>query len=163
MSAKTITLFFPFSLVTESMLLELTRRLKLKIDELSSEKEFGFQFSAQGGSGKTYLLVEYRENDEDSIEEVGHWGQLGDEIKKILLRCQSSITIYYRLRDNAKEAILAIGALLGEGLQYCVVENGQGCLLTLDSIVKCLQDESEWSWERDTFPELPNVAPSEWR
>ncbi len=163
MSAKTITIFLPLLSVTKPMLIELANLLSLKIDELPPEKEFNFQFSAQNGSGKTYLLVEYRENDENSIEEIGQWERPCNELKEVLFKCQSSITIYYRLPDKAKGAILAIGTLLSEALQYCVVENGQGCLLTLDSIVKCLQDNLEWSWERDSFPELPNVAPSEWQ
>lgn len=71
--------------------------------------------------------------------------------------------IYYRLLSNAKEAILATGAMLGEKGRYCIVENDLGCLLTLDSVVNCLSSVLEWTWEKDSFPELPNVAPSEWR
>lgn len=163
MSAKTITVFLPKSLVAESMLIGLTKQLRLVADELPTEKKFDFQFSAQIGVGKDHLLIEYREEDEGSIKEIGQWERPSNELKESLFKCQSSIMIYYRLLSNAKEAILAIAALLGERGQYCMVENGLGCLLTLDSVVYCLRTVPDWTWEKDLFPELPNVAASEWR
>ena len=162
MSAKQITIFIFKAFSVETILENVAAKLGLIIDELPPEKKFSFQFSAQKNSGKEYLLIEYTEADNELIAEISNWERINANQKEIILNCKSNITIDYRKREVALEAITIIGQALSNISSKCIVENGFGCLLPLDTMLDCLHLDVNWTWEKEIFPELPNVAPSEW-
>ncbi|NLR74246.1 hypothetical protein [Leeia aquatica] len=162
MAAKELMIFTPSRADMQFMLDGLVEGLALKVDELPDHSNFSFEFSAQKGNGREYFLLEYRANDLDVIHDISEWDRPSGDIKRTLLACGSRITIYYRNISLAKEAFLFIGQWFGGACKSCVVENGFGCLLTLDALVENISSNSEWSWEREAFPEVPGVAVSEW-
>lgn len=163
MSAKELTVFTPESALSKSALSDIAKELSLEIDKIPPELNLSYQFSAQKGSGKNYLLIEYKDNDISLIQEIAKWERPSNAYKKLISDCKSSITIHYREQNAAKDVILKIGKTLENGCSSkCVAENGLGCLLKLDDLLNCLQ-EPQWSWEKEKFPELTDVAISEWR
>lgn len=162
MAAKELMIFTPFRSDMQSLLDSLVGNLDLTVDMLPDKSEFSFQFSAQRGKGLDYFLFEYIKNDLDVICEISQWERPSDDIKRKLLACESRITIYYRRTNLVKEALLIIGKWFGEVRKDCVIENGYGCLLTLDAIIDNVSRDSTWSWEKKQFPEVSGVAISEW-
>ena len=162
MSAKQITIFIFKTFPVETILENVAAQLGLIIDELPPEVKLLIQFSAQKNRGKEYLLIEYIEANEELITEISNWERINNNQKEIILNCKPKINISYRKREIALEAITIIGQALSNISSKCIVENGFGCLLPLDSILNCLQLDEHWSWEKEIFPELADVAPSEW-
>lgn len=163
MSAKELTIFFPESIFIESNLSDLAKKLHLEIDEIPPERGFSYQFSAKRGIGLSYLLIEYKKDDRLLIQEIYQWEHPTSTYKHMLQDCCSSLTVYYRDQNNAMESLNLLASSNFFDVSKCVVENGFGCLLKLENILDCFQRDSRWSWERDEFPELPDVAISEWR
>lgn len=162
MAAKEFTIYVPKSFRSESINDEIANRLALKIDELPDSLGLSYQFSAQKGEGKSYLLVEYAEDQLNVINEISEWERPSRFYKEMLLGCRSSITIYYRDLALAKNAVSVINELLGDNASSCIVENGEGCLLRLESITERMRQDPNWTWEKREFPDLPDVAVSEW-
>jgi hypothetical protein len=163
MSAKEVTVFLPKEFLAPCMLIDLAGRLGLVVDSLRNNEGLSYQFSAQGGEGRAYLLIEYKENDRGAIEDICRWERPSSLHKKALEKCESSITFYYRDMDRARGAFLDFGDFLGVSRGACVVENGWGCLLFFSSMFNRISHSTDWSWEKYEFPEFPDVALSEWR
>lgn len=163
MSAKEITVFFPESTLIESSLSDVAKKLHLEIDEIPADLGLKYQFSAKRGVGRSYLLIEYKKDDSVLIHELCQWERPKSAYKEILQGCCSSLTVYYRDQKSAKEALHVIASDIKKIRSRCIVENGFGCLLMLESILDCFQQDPLWSWEKEEFPELPDVAISEWR
>ncbi len=163
MSAKELTIFFPESILIESNLSDVAKKLHLEIDEIPPELGLSYQFSAQRGIGGSYLLIEYKKNDRLLIQEICQWERPKSTYKDMLQDCCSSLTVYYRDQDSAMESLNLLAYSNSFDVSKCIVENGFGCLLKLENILDCFRRDSRWSWERDEFPELPDVAISEWR
>lgn len=161
MSAKELMLFVPHTFNIESVLSHLVNALALNIDDIPSEMK-GFPFSARRGMGRSALRLEYYSNGQDMIAELSEWEKPSQKYKDMLLGCTSYLVIYYREMSDARDAIFAIANTLGHIASDCVFDNGNGCLLTLSAVMTCLQSDITWSWERKVFPELPDVATSEW-
>lgn len=163
MSAKELTIFTPESVLSEGFLNVLAKELLLVVDAVPSSLGLSFDFSAQKGSGRSRLAIEYKRDDSALIREVMEWGRPSDSYKNMLGACKSSVSIYYRELDMAKDALVKFGALLKAGWSSsCLVDNGRGCLLKLDDVLICISQRPQWSWEKEQFPELPDVAISEW-
>ena len=161
--APHLIFFIPSRFDVESALLDLAHRLTLPADVDPMDRDSVFQFVSQRGEGSEYLLLEYSENAREMIQELSEWEKPSKAYKDMLLACRSKIGIHYRDTKNGKKAILEIAAILGEDAMRCIVDNDYGCLLKLSTMVECLNQNSNWSWERDEFPELPDVAVSEWQ
>jgi hypothetical protein len=162
-SAKELTIFIPSMSSIETSLPSLAASLSMAADDLSPTPGLTYQFSARRGEGLSVLSLEYKRDDQDLIQEISQWERPSDAYKHLLQACQSSITIYYRNPAFAQEALVAIGSQLQDATKGSVVDNGLGCLLTLDAILQALHEDAQWSWERYEFPEMPGVAASEWR
>ena len=163
MSAKELTIFIPAASSIEPSLVDLATGLSMAIDDLSSRPGLTPQFSARRGARQSLLLLEYKTDDSQLIQEISQWEQPSKEYKDLVLACEASITLYYRNPENAKEALDAIGLKLASSAATSMVENGLGCLLTLSSMLEAMRQESQWSWETYEFPDMPGVASSEWR
>lgn len=162
--APHLIFFIPRRFDVESILLGLTQSLRLPANVGPMDSEATFQFVASRGVGEdSYLLLEYSEDAREMIEELSEWEKPSRAYKDLLLACQSKIGIHYRDSNDGKAAILAMSAALGEAANGCIVDNDWGCLLRLSAMVECINRDPNWSWERDEFPELPDVAVSEWR
>ncbi len=161
MSAPEIAVFLPVGRNYEQLLHDIASTLLLNIDTLPPD--FPFAFSAQRvGAEHLLLLIEY---DADAIaiaEEMRQWEKPSQEYKLLLQGCASCINIHYREVNLAKQCLVIISNYLGQSSSHSVVENGYGCLLRLSEIVEHVSGDSTWSWQRETFPDLPGVADSEW-
>ena len=162
MSAKEMTIFFPRTFDVEAIVPRLVSELGLEMQEIPAGKNFSFQASAMRGTGKSLLLMEYRKNAQNLIHELSEWEKPSRTYIRLLLDCESSITFYYRNIEDARSALFAIGSLHNTVANACVFDNDMGCLLILSSILGNLQSDANWSWERTAFPDLPDVAASEW-
>ncbi|MFZ6873877.1 hypothetical protein ACO0LF_17615 [Undibacterium sp. Di27W] len=160
MAAKQITVFFPLSVDKDRIIANLVKNLSLEIDCLPDD--FPCEFSAQRGRGPSYVLIEYQGNDRGEIEELSQWERPSENYKKLLLQCKSKILLHYRDANQARKFFLALATTLETVSSRCIVENGFGCLLLLSEIVTSLEHNKAWTWERDVFPDLPDVAVSEW-
>lgn len=159
MAAKVMHIFIFRNFQIEPILRDIAVQLGLVIDVLPPD--FPSQFSAQKNSGREYLLLDYSEDRNDMIEELINWEYIYSNQKDILLNCHSCLDIHYRRKEVAIEALTVIGQALSTVRSKCIVENGFGCLIPLDTFLNCLQD-TNWTWEKKAFPELPGVAQSEW-
>lgn len=162
MAAKELTFFFPEDFEKELAMANLVDKLGLEIINIPEGIELTFEFSAKRGEGKSYLAIEYVNNAKQIIEEIGSWENPSSKYKHLILSCHSSMTLYYRNINDARQVILILAPPLSSISSQCIVENGNGCLLLLSDIFLCLQKDETWSWEREYFPELPDVAISEW-
>ncbi len=159
MSASIVTVFLPVGGSYDSLMQSIVDELHLKRDELPSDFPFGF--TAQR-IGEDHLLVQYDADSTDITREMEQWEKPSQDFKLLLQGCGSSINIHYRNIDLAKQCIIKIGIYLGRLSSRSVFENGNGCLLRLSDIIEhCLRDP-DWSWERETFADIPGVADSEW-
>lgn len=159
MSATQITVFLPVGRSYEDLLHNIASVLSLNIETVPTG--FPFAFSAQRVDAEQ-LLIEY---DADAIaisDEIGQWEKPSQEYKLLLQECTSCINVHYRSINLAKQCLVAISNSLGQSSALSVVENGFGCLLRLSDIVEHVLVDSDWSWEREKFPDLPGVAESEW-
>lgn len=163
MSAKEITIFFPESTLVASNLVGVAKKLHLEVDDIPPHLALNYQFSAKRGAGRSYLLIEFKQNDRILIQELCQWEHPKDEYKERLQCCCSSFTVYYRDENNAKEALSVLASDIKGIIPVSIVENGFGCLLKLEDVMSCLQQDPLWSWEKNEFPELPDVAISEWQ
>lgn len=162
MSAKELTFFLPEQLNKNQLLSDLVEGLGLDVIEIPNDLELEYQFLARRGEGKSILEMEFSDNARAIIEELADWENPITEYKNDLLICCSVINLSYRDTSNAREFIELLFQKLSELSGPCIVDNGEGCLLRLAEIAKCLEQYEDWSWERREFPELPNVAASEW-
>ena len=163
MSAKELTIFAPEPVFSEGLLNVLAKELLLVVDAVPPSLGLSFDFSAQKGSGRSHLTIEYKIDDSALIREVMEWGRPSDSYKSMLDACKSSVSLYYRELDMAKDALLKLGALLrADRSSSCLVDNGRGCLLKLDDVLIFINQSPQWTWEKEQFPELPDVAASEW-
>ena len=163
MSAKELTIFAPESALSEGLLSVLAKDLLLVVDAVPLSLGLSFDFSAQKGSARSYFAIEYKRDDSALIREVMEWERPSDSYKNMLDACKSSVSLYYRELDVAKDALLKLGATLKAGLSSsCLVDNGRGCLLKFNDVLVFINQRPQWSWEKEQFPELPDVAASEW-
>lgn len=163
MSAKELTFFIPASFLSERSLHLLAQELQLTVEIVPPSRGFSFDFFAQKGSGRSRLAIEHRSNDFALIREIMDWTRPSPSYKNILKACKSSLSIYYRDLDTAKDALLKLGVILSGRGSSCLVDNGFGCLLKFDEMLHCIDEKPQWSWEKEDFPELQGVAPAEWR
>lgn len=162
MSAKELTFFLPEKFDSNQLLGDLAEGLELDVVDIPSDLGLGYQFLARRGEGKAILEAEFTQNARSIIEELADWDNPSPEYKNELLSLYSAINLSYRDSNNAREFITLLIQKIGELLESCIVDNGEGCLLRLAEIAKCLKQDEDWSWERGDFPELPGVAISEW-
>jgi hypothetical protein len=155
--------FLPKGVNNDQVIHFLVKDLALSKIDIPTDVELGYQFLARKGEGMSILEIECRDNARDIIEELSEWENPSKEYKNLLLGCRSCIKLYYRDEENARSYIKSMASVLGQMAVSCVVENGEGCLLLLSDILSSLSKDEAWSWERREFPELPNVAISEWR
>jgi hypothetical protein len=159
-----LTIFVPELALNEDLLNRIAGELSLAVEEVPPSLDLSFDFFSKRGSGRSYLALEYKGDDSALIREVMQWERPSSSYKRMLAACKSSVTICYRELDVAKDAVLKLGAALSIGCRSsCVLDNGRGCLLRLDDVLICIRQEPQWSWEREQFPELPDVAVSEWQ
>lgn len=160
MAAKEICVYSPSRLGKTSALSTLVDRLGLSVDVLP--EGFPLEFSAQRGKHLTYLLIESNADPSDRIAELLEWEKPSHEYKAILSRCRQCIVIHYRDRADAVACLVLLGEILGKVVNESIFENGFGCLLRLSDVLSHLDQNPEWSWERERFPEINGVAESEW-
>jgi hypothetical protein len=139
--------------------------LQLVVDDLPGD--FPYDFSAQIGRGSNHLLVELKYGDSigelPEIEEItSEWEYVSEERRNLLLDCKASLLVHYRDIKLANRLLLLLAEAVGPLQDRCVVKNGHGCLLLLSEMTDMLRKDPDWSWEKQLFPELPGVAPSEW-
>lgn len=161
MSAKKIMLFFPREFDVAAVLPRSVANLGLEMQAIPAGIDF-IQVSALRGCGPSLLLMEYSEDAREIIQEMSGWVCLSEKYRDLLLSCRSRVAFHYRNIADARDAILDLELPLKELADQCLMENGEGCLLILSSIFSCLNGDMNWSWERTEFPDLPEVAPSEW-
>jgi len=159
MSAPEITVFLPIGRDYEQLLYSIAKTLSLSIDTLPSDSSFAF---AAQQLGAEYFLIEYDADACAIVDEMQQWEKPSQEYKSLLRGCKSCIIIHYRSIDLSKRCLFIISEYLGQLSSLSVVENGYGCLLRLSDTVEHVSVDSSWSWERETFPDIPGVADSEW-
>ncbi len=163
MSAKEITFFLPKDFNKNQVLKLLVEELGLDVMDISGNLELEYQFLARRGEGRSILEMEFMDDVSAIIEELSEWENPSREYKDALLDCRAGISLYYRDAFNARDFIMSLASKLSEASAFCIVDNGEGCLLRLSEISNCIEKDGAWSWEREEFPELPSVAISEWR
>lgn len=162
MAAKELMFFLPKDYGCDQVLKNLVDELDLNVLDIPVDLKLNYQFLARRGEGKSLLEIEFRENSFKVIQELSEWEKPSQEYKDLLLKCESSINLYYRNPKDASAFIEVLVGLLGEITSKCLVENGEGCLLLLNEMSGCIKKDMNWSWERTTFPDLQNVSDSEW-
>ena len=160
MAAPQIVVLLPAGIDNRAVLGRMVEELSLTVDHVPSGSPF--DFSAQRRDESAYLLVEYDTNVSDFIDELASWERPTEEYKRLLSDCTSSITMHYRGIDIAKRSLKILSATIGYLSSRCIIENGCGCLLLLSDVVNCIAVDPTWTWERERFPEIAGVAPSEW-
>ena len=160
MSAKEMTVFFPGGFEKANVLQELVEGLALSVDSLPAG--FPYEFSAQRRDGQSSLLIEYDDDPRDVIGEIGKWERPSGDYKRLLADCRSGLVIHYRNQSDASRCLRLIAKSIEPIVTRSIVDNGLGCLLLLSDVVALLERDSSWSWEREEFPELVDVAVSEW-
>jgi hypothetical protein len=163
MSAKEITFFLPKDFNKSTALKLLVEELGLDVIDISGNLGLEYQLLARRGEGGSILEMEFMDDASAIIEELSEWENPSREYKDTLLSCHAGISLYYRDTFNAREFIMSLASKLSESSAFCIVDNGEGCLLRLSDILNCLEKDGAWSWERREFPELPSVAISEWK
>lgn len=159
MSAPLITVFLPIEESHSALLQKICKDMVLSIDVLPPD--FPFTFSAQRIGGE-YFLIEYDVDAGDIISELMQWEKISEEYRLLLCGCKSCINIHYRNLQTAKDCALVIANYLGQSIRSSVLENGHGCLVRLSDVIAHCTRDSNWTWERDSFPEIPGVSDSEW-
>jgi hypothetical protein len=159
MSAPQVTVFLPSGRSYMQLLDDISDALLLNIDELPPD--FPFEFTAQR-IGQEYLLIEYAADASEVIDEMLQWEKPSQEYKLLLKDCISCINIHFRMPDQAKKCLAIIGNYIGQLSSQSIFENGYGCLLRLSEVIERCSGDSNWSWEREAFPDIPGVADSEW-
>jgi len=162
MSAKEITFFLPKDVNKSELFKLLVEELRLDVVDIPGNLELKYQFLARRGEGRSILEMEFTEDASAIIEELSEWDNPSREYKDALLDCHAGISLYYRDAFNARDFIMSLASKLSEASYFCIVDNGEGCLLRLSEISNCIEKDGTWSWERGEFPELPSVAISEW-
>jgi len=159
MSAPRVMIFLP-SQVDDSVLKAIVNELSLSVDHLPPG--FPFDFSAQRRDSTTYILIEYSKSPR-YLEDFADWERPSLEYKRLIADSKATLTITYRGIELAKRCLIVLAQRIGvEVSARSVLENGRGCLLFLSEVKGLLSNDTAWSWEKDAFPELPGVAPSEW-
>ncbi|MEZ6143816.1 MAG: hypothetical protein R3B84_24890 [Zavarzinella sp.] len=159
MGAPIVTVFLPDKCEYNSLLDYIVHQLSLHVDELPPG--FPFSFCAQT-LGRDYFLVQFDNDSLEIIEEMLLWDKPTDSYKKLLADCKPSINIHYRNIDFAKQCLLVVAKFLDKLSCISIFENGLGCLLLLSDVSESLASDSTWTWERQTFSDIPGVADSEW-
>ncbi|QGJ68354.1 Hypothetical protein PBC10988_0130 [Planctomycetales bacterium 10988] len=160
MSAPNIVILFPPELAREVLLRDLVQKLELVPEEL--HPALNHDFCAKRMEEDGYILLHYYFNGSFEVEEFYYWEKPSRFHKELLVDCESLLSVTYRGIQRARRCFQVVSESVGELASRCVVENDHGCLLTLEEICRCLNADPTWSWEREDFPELPNVASSEW-
>jgi hypothetical protein len=159
MSAPNIAVFLPVGHDYKPLLLKIAGELHLEIEVVPPNSPFTF------GAHRTdpvWFLIQYCSKASDVVEEMRQWERPSQLYKTLLRGCGSYIDVHYRDVSLAKQCIDVICKYIGQSSSLSVIENGNGCLLRLSDIVRLISDDPNWSWEREKFPELPEVADSEW-
>lgn len=162
MAAKELSIFLPKELDIKNLLQDIVNSLSLSTIDIPADKKLSYQFLARKGEGIDLLEVEYSESVSSTIAELSEWEKPSQKYKEILNNCESLIIVYYRLVKNANSVLNILEANLGKYSNRVIVENGEGCLLLLSDFMLFLKNNEDWNWEKKVFPELPNVAESEW-
>lgn len=162
MSAKELTFFLSKNIHRDRLLNDLVDKLELSVIPLPSDLGLEYEFLARRGEKNSILELEFSQNASSIIQELANWDNPSDDYKNELSSLHSSINLFYRDINNAREFIYLLNQKLSDLSEPCIVENSEGCLLRLSQIVECLKDDKNWSWERREFPELNDVAISEW-
>lgn len=162
MSAKELTFFLPKGIDESQIIKSLVEQLGLSEVDISGSPGLEYQFLARRGEGSSILEMEFLDDASAIIEELCEWENPSREYKDTLLGCRAGMILYYRNSLNARDFIASLSPKLREASAFCMVDNGEGCLLRLAEISNCLEKDESWSWERREFPELPSVAISEW-
>ncbi len=160
MAAKEMSVFLPKKFQKTEVFNKLVGLLALTVDSIPDGSPY--EFSAQRGNDGSYLLIEYDANPQDVIQELSEWKRPTGEYKKILTGCEACFVIHYRATSDARSFLLLLAETVQQIAPKSIVDNGLGCLLLLSEIVARMNDDSDWSWEKETFPELAGVARSEW-
>ncbi|HEX8914260.1 MAG TPA: hypothetical protein VF796_18065 [Humisphaera sp.] len=163
MSAPVLGVLLPPDADARRAIAAVVDALALTTDQLPPD--FPCQFSAQrreDGRTASYLLIEHSVDATPHVDELLRWERPAPEYKELVAAADSRLTVTWRGRKWVVRCLRALAAALGEASSRTVVENDRGCLLRLSDVVACLRQDPQWSWERETFPDLPGVAPSEW-
>jgi hypothetical protein len=160
MAAKEISVFVPSDVDHRGVLSSVVDSLGLAVDSVPLGSPYAF--SAQRRDDNGYLLIEFDFNARDVIEEMEKWEKPSSEYKRILGACGMSIVVHYRKPDDLRRCLVALGKAIGSNACRCVLENGLGVVILLSDVVDRFESDSTWSIEREDFPELIGVAPSEW-
>jgi hypothetical protein len=161
MSAPEVTVFLAGDVDKGTVLGKIVEELSLSVDHVPAGSPF--EFSAQYRMHGNYLLIEYDSDPRDIITKLREWEMPTAECKFILSNCQSSITIRYRGLLLVKRCLVTLSDIVGNISSICIAENGRGCLLRLSDVARCIANDPTWTWEREEFPEIAGVGPSEWR
>lgn len=163
MSAPHLSVFLPNDVSGGEVFDRLVSGLSLRIDALPADRTFSFASSAQAGPVTSYVLLEHHVESKEWIDELVQWEHPGKKYKGLLAKCTEHISVTYRDQNKVRSLFRILGAILGSSSSRCVVENGEGCLLTLEDILACTLADPLWRWDKQVFPELPEVGISEWR
>jgi hypothetical protein len=156
-----IAVFLPECVNKDAVLGRVVEELSLSVDHVPEGSPF--EFSAQLRDQGAYLLIEYDSNVAEIVSEMSEWQMPTKEYKLLLTNCRSSIIIHYRGIEHARNCLKAISDTVGGISTKCIIENGEGCLLRLSDVMGKIAGDPTWTWEREEFPEIYDVAPSEWR
>lgn len=162
MSAPQLSVFLPSEADGVEVYELLVAGLSLKVDVWLKDLPPGLAASAQAGPVTSYVLIERYVDSTELIEELVKWERPAERYKSLLAGCVEHISVTYRDKERVRTLFAILGAALGSLGAGCIIENGEGCLLTLQDVQAGMVSDPLWQWDRQVFAELPDVAPSEW-
>lgn len=162
MSAPQLSVFLPSEAIGVEVFDLLVTGLSLTVDVWPKDPPPGLAASAQAGPVTSYVLIERYVDSTELIEELVQWERPGEKYKSLLAECVEHISVTYRDREKVRALFAILGDSLGSSGARCVIENGEGCLLTLQDVQACMASDPLWQWDKQVFAELPDVGRSEW-
>lgn len=164
MSAKEISLFFPPDIEMLPAVSALVSGMSLEVEIAPKHLDLPYAIAAsRDAGGRDTIRIELDKSAVEIIHELSEWEKPSASLIDALMRCSGCLTIYYRSVVNAKQALTILAESFGnDETSHFIIENGEGCLLPFPTMLNCIKQDANWSWERRFFPELPDIAPSEW-
>jgi hypothetical protein len=162
MSAPSLSIFLPSKINGDEVFKLLVSGLHLTVDVWPSDRPSTLASSAQAGPVNSYVLIEHYADSAELIDELLQWERPGERYRRLLSGSAEHLAVTHRDQEKVRTLFDLLANYLGPAGTSCVVENGEGCLLTLADIQACAAGDPLWRWDKQVFPELPEVGISEW-
>ena len=144
MSAPHLSVFLPIEADGDKVFDLLVAGLSLTIEAWPASRPPALASSAQSGPIASYVLLERYVESKELIEELVQWQRPGERYKDLLAKCVERISVTYRDQEKVRKLFQILGGCLATSSSKCVVENGEGCLLTLADIQACTKADPLW-------------------